>query len=225
MGYVLSICFLLQLQDTTVLKKEIERWKEEVKVQEGKSALNSGRLKSEVDAHKETREKLDKLLTETRAENEKIRSEYSEFIKKLKEEEKRQKFAEQEQSVKIMIDEAAKTELVTLKVKHSEIIEKNETLSNKAQALETDKNEFETTLTKLKVCLSYPAFLFDRNLNLSNLAFKKNLKKPTKYVYTKYAYLCLLTILDLNLNSSPHCNVWFISYYYLRLLCKTRTKF
>jgi len=139
-----------RLQDTTVLKKEIERWKEEVKVQEGKSALNSGRLKSEVDAHKETREKLDKLLTETRAENEKIRSEYSEFIKKLKEEEKRQKFAEQEQSVKIMIDEAAKTELIELKVKHSEIIEKNETLSNKAQALETDKNEFETTLTKLK---------------------------------------------------------------------------
>ena len=84
-----------------MLKKEIERWKEEVKVQEGKSALNSGRLKSEVDAHKETREKLDKLLTETRAENEKIRSEYSEFIKKLKEEEKRQKFAEQEQSVKV----------------------------------------------------------------------------------------------------------------------------
>ena len=70
-------------------------------MQEGKSALNSGRLKSEVDAHKETREKLDKLLTETRAENEKIRSEYSEFIKKLKEEEKRQKFAEQEQSVKV----------------------------------------------------------------------------------------------------------------------------
>ena len=86
-----------------MLKKEIERWKEEVKVQEGKSALNSGRLKSEVDAHKETREKLDKLLTETRAENEKIRSEYSEFIKKLKEEEKRQKFAEQEQSVKVPI--------------------------------------------------------------------------------------------------------------------------
>ena len=147
-----------------MLKKEIERWKEEVKVQEGKSALNSGRLKSEVDAHKETREKLDKLLTETRAENEKIRSEYSEFIKKLKEEEKRQKFAEQEQSVKIMIDEAAKTELVILKVKHSEIIEKNETLSNKAQDLETDKNEFETTLTKLKVCVSYPAFRLDRKI-------------------------------------------------------------
>ena len=65
---------------------------------------------------------------------------------------------------KIMIDEAAKTELVELKVKHSEIIEKNETLSNKAQALETDKNEFETTLTKLKVCVSYPAFRLDRKI-------------------------------------------------------------
>ena len=45
-----------------MLKKEIERWKEEVKVQEAKSSLSSGRLKSEVDAHKDTREKLDKLV-------------------------------------------------------------------------------------------------------------------------------------------------------------------
>ena len=76
---------------------------------------------------------------------------------------------------KIMIDEAAKTELIELKVKHSEIIEKNETLSNKAQALETDKNEFETTLTKLKVCVSYPAFPLDpRNLNLTNLKVSKS---------------------------------------------------
>ena len=140
-----------QLQDTSVLKKEIDRWKEEVKVQESKSSLSCARLKSEVDAHRETREKLDKLLTETRAENEKIRSEYGDFIKKLKEEEKRQKVAEQEQSVKLMIDEAAASELVTLKVKHSKIIEENETLTDKVHALETDKNEFETTLTKLKV--------------------------------------------------------------------------
>ena len=70
---------------------------------------------------------------------------------------------------KIMIDEAAKTELIELKVKHSEIIEKNETLSNKAQALETDKNEFETTLTKLKVCLSYPSYVFVCYITLLHL--------------------------------------------------------
>ena len=69
----------------------------------------------------------------------------------------RQKVAEQEQSVKLMIDEAAASELDTLKVKHAEIIEKNETLSNKVEALQTEKNEFETTLTKLKVCVPYPA--------------------------------------------------------------------
>jgi len=103
-----------------------------------------------LDAHKETREKLDKLLSETRVENEKIRSEYSEFLKQIKDDEKRQKVAEQEQSVKLMIDEAAQSELVTLKVKHSKIIEENETLTDKVQALKTDKNEFETTLTKLK---------------------------------------------------------------------------
>ena len=72
----------------------------------------------------------------------------------------RQKVAEQEQSVKLMIDEAAASELDTLKVKHAEIIEKNETLSNKVEALQTEKNEFETTLTKLKVCVSYPAIYF-----------------------------------------------------------------
>ena len=92
-----------------MLKKEIDRWKEEVKVQEAKSSLSSGRLKSEVDAHKDTREKYDKLLSETKAETEKIRSEYSEFLKQLKDEEKRQKVAEQEQSVKLMIDEAAQS--------------------------------------------------------------------------------------------------------------------
>ncbi len=127
-----------RLQDLNVLKKEIERWKEEVKIQEAKSALSSSRLKSEVDAHKETREKLDKMvnhLTETRAEIETSRKEYSDFIKKLKDDEeaqiKRQKAAEQEQCVKLMIDEAAASELVTLKEKHNKILEENATLSGK----------------------------------------------------------------------------------------------
>ena len=53
----------------------------------------------------------------------------------------------------------ASKELVTLKVKHSKIVEENETLLDKVQALQTDKNEFETTLTKLKVHISYPVLV------------------------------------------------------------------
>ena len=90
---------------------------------------------------------------------------------------------------KIMIDEAAKTELVELKVKHSEIIEKNETLSNKAQALETDKNEFETTLTKLKVCVSYPSFRLDRKFEFAKLSL---LKEQLRSRLNLCLFLCMI---------------------------------
>lgn len=40
-----------QLQDSNVLKKEIDRWKEEVKIQEAKGSLNASKLKSEMEAH------------------------------------------------------------------------------------------------------------------------------------------------------------------------------
>ena len=92
---------------------------------------------------------------------------------------------------KIMIDEAAKTELIELKVKHSEIIEKNETLSNKAQALETDKNEFETTLTKLKVCVSYPSYVFMCYITLLHLNHCKTPKLRPQIVNTYTKECCL----------------------------------
>ena len=60
-----------QLQDLSVLKREIDKWKEEVKVQEAKACLANSRAKQEADAHKETRDQLDKTikhLAETRAE-------------------------------------------------------------------------------------------------------------------------------------------------------------
>ena len=40
-----------QLQDSNVLKKEIDRWKEEVKIQEAKGSLNASKFKSEMEAH------------------------------------------------------------------------------------------------------------------------------------------------------------------------------
>ena len=40
------------MQEISFLKKEVDRWKEEVKIQEGKSATSAGRLKEEVDSAK-----------------------------------------------------------------------------------------------------------------------------------------------------------------------------
>ena len=67
----LLIKFYPQLQDLSVLKREIDKWKEEVKVQEAKACLANSRAKSEADAHKETRDQLEKTikhLADTRAE-------------------------------------------------------------------------------------------------------------------------------------------------------------
>ena len=78
------------MQEISFLKKEVERWKEEVKIQEGKSATSSGRLKEEVDAHRVTRENLDatiKHLSETRAEIDKTRKECTDFMDKLRNDE------------------------------------------------------------------------------------------------------------------------------------------
>ena len=117
-----------------------------------------------MDAHKETREKLDKTinhLAETRIEIEKTRQEYADFIKKLKEDDdskvKRQKDFEQEQSVKLMIDEAAAYELEKLKVKHKAILEEHQTLTATVQTLETERSDLETTLAKLKASGPCPA--------------------------------------------------------------------
>jgi hypothetical protein len=72
------------------LKKDVERWKEESKIQETKASVATGRLKTETDAHRETRSSLEatiKQLTETRQEIEKTRNECQDFMKKFREEE------------------------------------------------------------------------------------------------------------------------------------------
>merc|ERR1712241_1077836 len=72
-----------RLQDSNVLKKEIDRWKEEVKIQEAKGSLNASKLKSEMEAHQETKEKLDKTiahLKDTRSEIDQTRQECVDFM-------------------------------------------------------------------------------------------------------------------------------------------------
>jgi len=128
-----------RLQDSNVLKKEIDRWKEEVKIQEAKGSLNASKLKSEMEAHQETKEKLDKTiahLKDTRSEIDQTRQECVDFMKQLKEDEKRQKAAEQEQSVKLMIDAQAATELENIKDKYQKTIEEFEIMTEKTKRQE-----------------------------------------------------------------------------------------
>ena len=74
----------------TDLKRVIDRWKEEVKVQEAKSCVSASRLKAEMDSHKETRDQLDatiKHLADTRAEIDVTRKECAEFMNRIKDNE------------------------------------------------------------------------------------------------------------------------------------------
>jgi chromosome segregation ATPase len=142
-----------QLQDVAVLKKDVDRWKEEVKVQEAKACVAASRLKSEVDAHRETREHLDKTvqhLSETRKEIDVTRKECADFMKRIRDDQNRSKTNEIEQSAKLIIDAAAATELETLRVKYRKVIDENNGLSLRIQKMEKERHEAEEAMSRLK---------------------------------------------------------------------------
>ncbi len=145
------------MQDVSVLKKEVERWKEEVKVQEAKACAAAARLKTEADAHRDTREHLDKTvrhLADTRKEIEATRKECADFMQKIRDEEaakqRQTRAAEIEQRTKLIIDEAAASELESLRERHSAVIEENNSLSVKVQKAERERLEGEAAAGKLK---------------------------------------------------------------------------
>ena len=149
------------MQEISCLKKEVERWKEEVKIQEGKSATSAGRLKEEVDAHRVTRENMDaaiKHLSETRAEIDKTRKECTDFMDKFRNDEdgklRKEKEAKQEQSAKLIIDAAAATELVAVREKYNKLTEENSVLNEKIQTIEKSRKEQEKTLHESNLTLN-----------------------------------------------------------------------
>ena len=140
-----------------VLRKDIDRWKEEIKVQEAKVTVANSRLKLEMEAHKETRTNLEetiKHLAETRQEIEITRKECSDFMNKIKsddeEQKKRTKNTEIEQSAKLIIDATAAAELEALREKYKKIVEENNTLTQKIQTMECDRLENASQISKLK---------------------------------------------------------------------------
>ena len=55
MLHVLKVVLFFQYQDIIVLKKDADRCKEELKIQETKANVAAQRLKTETDTHRETR--------------------------------------------------------------------------------------------------------------------------------------------------------------------------
>jgi len=146
-----------RMQETIAAKKESDKWKEEVKVQESKASSASSRLKAEVDVHRETRETLDSTasqLSEVRGEIDKIKTECSDIVNRHKAEEetikKRGEMTEKEQSVKLMIDSAAATELEALRGRMKNVVEENNDLSVRVQAAEKERLSYASNLSELK---------------------------------------------------------------------------
>jgi len=144
-------------QETISARKEVDKWKEEIKALESKMNLTSSRLKAEVDAHRETRESLDttfKQLVEVQGTIDDIRAECNEAINKVKIDEenlkKKEIIQEKEQSVKLMIDSAAAAELDTLKKKHQALLNENNDLSITVQDNKKELLKYELNLSELK---------------------------------------------------------------------------
>ena len=141
-------------------KKELDKVREDMKLCEAKLTLANDKLTLESDAHKTTKENLDrtlKELLELQGSFDDVKAEYTDPIAKAKQEEdsKRQKEIIQvkEQSVKLMIDSAAAAELETRKGKYKEAIDENNELSVKVQSNEKDLLNYESSLSELS-CLS-----------------------------------------------------------------------
>ena len=160
-----------RLQDVNNLRKEVERWKEEVKAQEAKAACHASRLKAEADAHRETREKLDsamKHLSETKSEIEKTRRECQDFMEKFEKDDAEKQRLEiqrlRRENAKVIVDVAVSEEISKIKELNKELNEENRTLSEKIQTLEQEIAADQKTAGNLKKTIEEQKADIDRLL-------------------------------------------------------------
>ncbi|XP_064465872.1 coiled-coil domain-containing protein 186-like isoform X1 [Ornithodoros turicata] len=157
-----------KLVDIAKLQKEQEKLKEELSSRDIKIKWAQNKLKTEVDAHKETQVKLEQCqmrLRQTREEAEQVRKDCQEMVRKYQESEeiksasldnelrKKESELEEQKLVKENQEEVyqmIKQESEMLKKKHKLNIEENNTLTMKIHNLEKERLEYEQTLSKLK---------------------------------------------------------------------------
>ncbi|XP_037282619.2 coiled-coil domain-containing protein 186 isoform X2 [Rhipicephalus microplus] len=157
-----------KLADMAKLQKEQERLKEELSARDIKIKWAQNKLKTEVDAHKETQAKLEQAqlrLRDLREEAEQVRRDCQEMIRRYQESEEiksvsldhqlKEKLSElEEQKMEKESQEEVyhvmKQELESLKRKHKLSIDENNNLTMKIHNLEKERLEYEQTLSKLK---------------------------------------------------------------------------
>nr|CAB3228350.1 coiled-coil domain-containing protein 186-like [Phallusia mammillata] len=160
-------------------KQEIEKLKEEVNSQIIKARWAQNKLKTEVDNHKETKEKCDKMVMEiqqAKEETEQIRRNCQEMIKTYQESEEIKSNAldiELKEKLQLLDERESQTEdlqdllkqkneeLNLLKIKHKDVFEENNVLKSKVECFEEErlKNEhvlrgYEEVMNKQKLTAS-----------------------------------------------------------------------
>ncbi|KAG1664565.1 Coiled-coil domain-containing protein 186 [Nymphon striatum] len=157
-----------KIAESHTLIRENERLKEEISSKDVKIKWAQNKLKSEVDAHKETQSKLEKVhqkLLETREESEQIRRDCQDMIRRYQDSEEiksvslnkelkvRTTELEMQKRRKSEQEEVwlnAKEELDSFKQKHREITQENYSLTVKIQNLEKERLDHVQTVSKLK---------------------------------------------------------------------------
>lgn len=157
-----------KLADMAKLQKEQERLKEELSSRDIKIKWAQNKLKTEVDAHKETQAKLEQAqlrLRDLREEAEQVRRDCQEMIRRYQEAEEiksvsldhqlKEKLSEleehkMEKESQQEVYHVMKQELESFKRKHKMSIDENNGLTMKIHNLEKERLEYEQTLSKLK---------------------------------------------------------------------------
>ncbi|PNF15355.1 hypothetical protein B7P43_G00995 [Cryptotermes secundus] len=165
-----SVCKMLdnKCHELSAAQKENEKLKDDLISREIKIKWIQNKLNTELDAHKETQAKADKLLQklqEMREESDQVRRDCQAMIQAYQEsqENKAHTLDEQlkEQQAKLILERHEREdkeethrqlqhEVDNLKRKHQLIIDENNLLSIKVQNLEKERLEYEQNLSKLK---------------------------------------------------------------------------
>lgn len=164
------VCQVLDTKchELTSALREGERLKDELNSREIKIKWLQNKLKTEIDVHKETQNKLDKMfqkLQECREETEQVRRDCQDTMRAFQESEDNKAYTLgvqlKEQEAKLIMERHEKEgkeetfkqlqhEVDNLKKKNQIIIDENNVLSVKVQNLEKERLEYEQNLLKYK---------------------------------------------------------------------------
>lgn len=183
---------LCQTLDTKVQKnnfnqREIERLKEEVNSREVEIEWAQTKLKSEMDAHKETQGKLDRALmkiTKHEEELKAIKDEAEKLVRDTKENENSRAnvldMQLKEEKARLIMERKAnedkgsafhkiQSELETLRTKHSSLVDESNSLRSRVANFEAEQEETEKLFSSLRSeVTSTRQQVADLNLQLSN---------------------------------------------------------